>query len=181
MRCYEEHRSAIHIALSFTDLYFGVRCKLRFGLGFCHCALVISGATVSTRTAIAHQLELQILCAQKCDQGDSPLRVLNVEGQEGMSLGKCWKSVVLNVSHLSYGFQIRRGRTKRGFEWEIPHQSRGKKGQTKRDKRSAVFLQIFAFPGNYSILEAQIFAGNRRFLQKTAGNRRFLQKPVCPI
>ena len=43
------------------------------------------------------------------------------------------------------------------------------------------FLQIFAFPGNYSTSGAQIFAGNRRFSQKTAGNRRFSQKPVCPI
>ena len=34
------------------------------------------------------------------------------------------------------------------------------------------FLLIFAFPGNYSILEAQIFAENRRFSQKTAENRR---------
>ena len=67
-------------------------------------------------------------------------------------------------------------------------------GRTKRDKLKGTnarnsqffadfrrFLLIFAFPGNYSILEAQIFAENRRFSQKTAENRRFLQKPVCPI
>ena len=67
-------------------------------------------------------------------------------------------------------------------------------GGTKRDKLKGTnarnsqffadfrrFLLIFAFPGNYSILEAQKTAGNRRFSQKTAENRRFSQKPVCPI
>ena len=67
-------------------------------------------------------------------------------------------------------------------------------GGTKRDKLKGTnarnsqffadfrrFLLIFVFPENYSILEAQIFAGNRRFSQKTAGNRRFSQKTVCPI
>ena len=51
------------------------------------------------------------------------------------------------------------------------------------------FLLIFAFPGNYSISGAQIFAGNRRFSQKTAGNRRKpqifaetrLSHLVCPF
>ena len=43
------------------------------------------------------------------------------------------------------------------------------------------FLLIFAFPGNYSILEAQILAENRRKPQIFAENRRFLQKSVCPI
>ena len=69
------------------------------------------------------------------------------------------------------------------------------KGELKRDKLKGTngpqfavfpadsrrFLQIFAFPVNYRISEAQIFAGNRRFSQKTAGNRRLSQKPVCPI
>ena len=67
-------------------------------------------------------------------------------------------------------------------------------GGTKRDKLKGTnarnsqffadfrrFLLIFAFPGNYSILEAQIFAENRRKPQIFAENRRFLQKPVCPI
>ena len=76
-------------------------------------------------------------------------------------------------------------------------QTRGgvqKSGGNKRDKLKGTnardsqffadfrrFLQIFAFPGNYSISGAQIFAGNRRFSQETAGNRRFLRKPLCPI
>ena len=41
-------------------------------------------------------------------------------------------------------------------------------------------MQIFAFPGNYSISETQIFAEKRRKPQISAENRRFLQKPVCP-
>ena len=36
------------------------------------------------------------------------------------------------------------------------------------------FLQIFAFPRNCNISEAQIFA-------ETAASRRFSQQPVCPI
>ena len=72
-------------------------------------------------------------------------------------------------------------------------------GENKRDKLKGTnardsqffadfrrFLQIFAFPGNYSILEAQIFAENRRIF---AGNRRkpqiFAETPlshlVCPF
>ena len=51
------------------------------------------------------------------------------------------------------------------------------------------FLQIFAFPGNYSISEAQIFAENRRKPQIFAGNRRKpqifaetgLSHLVCPF
>ena len=40
-------------------------------------------------------------------------------------------------------------------------------------RRFSLFcLQIFAFPGNCSISEAQIFAGNRRFSKKTADFRR---------
>ena len=35
----------------------------------------------------------------------------------------------------------------------------------------SLILQIFAFPENHSLSEAQIFTGNRRFLQK----------PVCPV
>ena len=67
-------------------------------------------------------------------------------------------------------------------------------GGTKRDKLKGTnarnsqffadfrrFLLIVAFPGNYSLLEAQIFAESRRLSQKTAENRRFLQKPVCPM
>ena len=51
------------------------------------------------------------------------------------------------------------------------------------------FLLIFAFPGNYSILEAQIFAENRRKPQIFAENRRKpqifaetrLSHLVCPF
>ena len=47
------------------------------------------------------------------------------------------------------------------------------------------FFLIFAFPGNYSISEVQVFAENRRKPQILAENRRkpqkILQKPVCPI
>ena len=58
-------------------------------------------------------------------------------------------------------------------------------GGTKRDRLKGTnarnsqffadfrrFLLIFAFPGNYSILEAQIFAANRRKPQIFAENRR---------
>ena len=40
------------------------------------------------------------------------------------------------------------------------------------------FLLIFAFPGNYSILGAQIFAGNRRISQQTAD---FCRNPFVPF
>ena len=51
------------------------------------------------------------------------------------------------------------------------------------------FLQILAFPGNYSISEAQIFAENRRKPQIFAENRRKpqifaetrLSHLVCPF
>ena len=39
---------------------------------------------------------------------------------------------------------------------------------------------IAAFAGNYSILEARIFAENRS-MHIFAENHRILQKPVCPI
>ena len=65
-----------------------------------------------------------------------------------------------------------------------------KSGGTKRDKLKGTnarnsqffadfrrFLLIFAFPGNYSILEAQIFAENRRKPQIFAENRRFCRNP----
>ena len=75
-------------------------------------------------------------------------------------------------------------------------------GGTKRDKLKGTnarnsqffadfrrFLLIFAFPGSYSILEAQIFAENRRKPQIFAENRRKpqifaetrLSHLVCPF
>ena len=72
---------------------------------------------------------------------------------------------------------------------------RGKSGGAKRDKLKGTnarnsqffadfrrFLLIFAFPGNYSILEAQIFAENRRKLQIFADfPETRLSHFVCPF
>ena len=67
------------------------------------------------------------------------------------------------------------------------------KGTNARDSQFSAdfrrFLQIFAFPGNYSISEVQIFAENRRKQQIFAENRRkpqiFAETPlshlVCPF
>ena len=67
------------------------------------------------------------------------------------------------------------------------------KGTNARDSQFFAdcrrFLQIFAFPGNYSISGAQIFAENRRKPQIFAENRRkpqiFAETPlshlVCPF
>ena len=57
------------------------------------------------------------------------------------------------------------------------------KGTNARDSQFSAdfrrFLQIFAFPGNYSILGAQIFAENRRKPQIFAETP--LSHLVCPF
>ena len=48
-----------------------------------------------------------------------------------------------------------------------------------KGRNAAVFLLIFAFPGNSSILDAQICAGNRRKPQRFAETP--LSHAVCPF
>ena len=56
--------------------------------------------------------------------------------------------------------------------------SRGIKWDKLNGTNFRRFLRIVAFPRNYSILEAQVFAGNYRFSQKTADFRR---NPFVPF
>ena len=95
-------------------------------------------------------------------------------------IGFCW----YNDTHHVEGLPLVLGQlATRGIKRDKLNGTNGAKFAVFR--RFSLILQIFVFPGKYSISEAQLFAENRRFSQKTTGNRRILQKRVlshlvCP-